>query len=300
MTRQYDEIKCVLKHPSKLGESPVWDEQLKRLLWVDIVQGHVHEWHAESRSHVINEFPFKIGAIALADDSCLIAATDSGFIKLDLRFGTYEALCDPERHLTNNRFNDGKCDPAGRFWAGTMDEVHGHKGAGALYRLDPGNIAVEMIPNVTCSNGLAWTSDSKTMYFVDSPEQSVKAFDFDVQSGEIRNSRTVIDIPVAEGIPDGMTIDREGMLWVALWGGYKVARYDPATGKKLEELKLPVSQVTSCTFGGENLEDLYITTANTGLTDEERALQPLAGSLFVATKMRHGGRKAVRWNEEGC
>lgn len=297
--RRYDELKCVLSHTSALGESPVWDDQRGRLLWVDIVQGHVHEWHAATRSHVVHAFSVNVGSVALTSESYLIAATNSGFAKLDLALGTCEPIYDPEHHLPNNRFNDGKCDPAGRFWAGTMDQVHGHRGAGALYRMEPGSTASKMIPDVSCSNGLAWTSDSSTMYFIDSLDHVVKAFDYDVDTGDIRKPRNVIEIPPADGIPDGMTIDCDGMLWIALWGGYKVVHYNPNTGAKLDEIPLPVSQVTSCTFGGDTLEDLYITTAYTGLSEEERALQPLAGSLFVATKLACGGRQAVRWNAEG-
>lgn len=281
-----------------LGEGPVWDDRLNRLLWVDIVAGNVHEWYVGSRRHVVTHFPVKIGAIALTEKEALIAASSKGFVFLDLAERKITEIADPESQLINNRFNDGKCDPSGRFWAGTMDDVTGQKEAGALYRLGMDLGVTKMIDDVTCSNGLAWSLDGKTLYFIDTGTRQVKAFDFENDTGNIANGRIVILIPESEGIPDGMTIDNEGMLWIALWGGWKVARWNPITGEKLDEIALPVSQVTSCTFGGSNYDDLYITSAAIGLSEENLAKQPHAGSLFVVKDVPYGGMEAVRFATE--
>ncbi|MEC3878456.1 SMP-30/gluconolactonase/LRE family protein [Parapedobacter sp. 10938] len=279
----------------ELGEGPVWDKDQNRLLWVDILRGTVHEWYPGDRRHVSKEFPIKIGAIALTEDGGLVAATRNGFAMLDLQDQSIAPLTDPESKLPNNRFNDGKCDPVGRFWAGTMDEVTGERGAGSLYMLDESGQALTKISNVSCSNGLAWSADQKTMYYIDTPTREVVAFDFDSEAGEISNKRVVFDVPQADGLPDGMTIDAEGMLWVALWGGWKIARWNPKTGEKLTEINLPVSQVTSCAFGGSNLNDLYITSAKVGLSAESLASQPLAGALFVVKNMDVGGMEPFRY-----
>jgi sugar lactone lactonase YvrE len=280
-----------------LGESPVWDNKQQRILWVDIVEGNVHEWHIATRRHVMTRFPIKIGAIALVDEGSVIAASGDGFVFLDLRSGRVKRIADPESHLADNRFNDGKCDPAGRFWAGTMDEVTGKKGAGSLYCVDADGRVAKRIESVTCSNGLAWSLNHQTLFYIDTGTCQVQAFDFELKTGRIANRRPVIDIPESEGLPDGMTIDTEGMLWIALWGGWKVARWNPYTGEKLTEIKLPVSQVTSCTFGGTDLKDLYITSASIGLTDAERSAQPYAGSLFVVSNLNVGGFGPSRYVE---
>ena len=157
---------------------------------------------------------------------------------LDLATGRRAHIEDPEDHLPDNRFNDGKCDPAGRLWAGTMaiDESHG---AGALYCLHPDLTVHRMVPNVSVSNGLAWSLDQKTMYFVDSPTRRIVGFDYELESGSIDNARTIFDVPEGAGFPDGMTIDAEGHLWVALWNGGRVLRVDPAAGAISDEIVLP-------------------------------------------------------------
>jgi sugar lactone lactonase YvrE len=175
------------------------------------------------------------------------------------------------------RFNEGKCDTSGRFWAGTMayDET---PGAGALYRLDPDGRASLMLIGVTISNGLAWSLDGRTMYYIDSPTRRIDAFSFTPETGEISDRRPVITIPGELGVPDGMTIDAEGGLWVALWGGAAVHRY--LDGRLAEVIRLPVSQPTSCAFGGSDLDELYVTSAREGLSFEQREAQQLAGAVF--------------------
>ncbi|MGV3764293.1 SMP-30/gluconolactonase/LRE family protein [Parapedobacter sp.] len=266
--------------PAQLGEGPVWDDQLNRLFWVDIVNGRILVWYPETSQVRTFNFTGQIGAVALTSQpNRVIAATDKGFAMLDLYTGKRIDIGDPETDLHDNRFNDGKCDSRGRFWAGSLNE-EGRNDA-ALYMLDPSGTISKKIAGVSCSNGLAWSSDDRTFYYIDTPTRQVVAYDFDVATAAITNRRVAIDVDPADGLPDGMTIDSEGMLWVALWGGWKVVRWNPHTGEKLQEIKLPVSQVTSCAFGGKDLRDLYITSAKKALTPAALAAEPHAGALFV-------------------
>jgi len=265
---------------SILGEGPLWLSEKGQLVWVDIEGGKVRVYEPNTGKE--SEIPVgqRIGAIVQADDGRMVCALESGFAFLDLSSGRIEPIVDPEAHLPDNRFNDGKVDPAGRFWAGTMSKDD--KGpVGALYRLEGDGSVDRMVEGIGCSNGLGWSLDAKTMYYIDTSTGRVDAFDYDVENGEIRNRRTAASIPREHGYPDGMTVDAEGMLWVACWDGYGISRIDPATGTLLHRLELPVSRVTSCCFGGENMDELYITSARVGLSEEQLRREPLAGSLFV-------------------
>ena len=281
----------IVQSACTLGEGPIWEAANSRVLWVDIHEGNIHEWHSTDQRHVITHMGVKVGAIALDIRGNLVAATARGFAHVRLGDGSISYIADPESHLPDNRFNDGKCDPAGRFCAGTMDGVNDTPGAGSLYTLEyDGSVSLK-ITGVSCSNGLAWSADNRVFYYIDTPTREVAAYDYTNETGAITNRRVVIVIPEEDGVPDGMTIDTDGMLWIACWGGWKVARWNPHTGRKLMEINLPVSLVTCCTFGGDNLNDLYITTAKTGLSDTELAAQPLAGSLFVVKNTGYIGRK---------
>jgi len=284
--------------PAALGEGPVWDDQLNRLLWVDIVNGRINQWYPYTEIYQSIDFPGKIGAIALMQTDTVIAATDKGFAFLNLDNGGLTYLGDPEANKEGNRFNDGKCDPRGRFWAGSLNENEENQAA-ALYMLDGLGTITKKIDGVSCSNGMAWSLDERTFYFIDTAIRQVVAYDCSPKSGEISNRRVVIDVDPVDGLPDGMTIDTEGMLWIALWGGWKVARWNPHTGEKLTEIKLPVSQVTSCTFGGKDLNDLYITSAKVNLDADSLANQPYAGCLFVVKGLFVSGcepKRYIRWS----
>ncbi len=290
----------VVQSACTLGEGPIWDAVNGRVLWVDIHEGTIHEWHIGDDRHGVTHVGVKVGAIALDTKGDLIAATARGFARIGLDNGAVSYIADPESHLPDNRFNDGKCDPAGRFWAGTMDGVNNTPQAGKLYALETDGAISLKIPGVSCSNGLAWSPDNRVFYHIDTPTREVAAYDYTADTGAITNRRVVIVIPEGDGVPDGMTIDTEGMLWIACWGGWKVARWNPHTGRKLMEIKLPVSLVTCCTFGGDHLNDLYITTARDGLTDEKLAAQPLAGSLFVVRNTGYTGREAFLVTGDWC
>tara|TARA_R110000868_G_scaffold132180_1_gene342762 strand:+ start:49370 stop:50245 length:876 start_codon:yes stop_codon:yes gene_type:complete len=284
----------VCEKVSELGEGPLWDLSRKLICWVDILNGHIHEWSPVSKTLNTLQVGQMIGAMAICNDGNYIAAIKDGFGFVNPKTGEVEMIENPEGHLPGNRFNDGKCDPAGRFWAGTMP-LSEDKPTGSLYMIAADRSAVKREGAITISNGLAWSLDHKVLYYIDTPTLEVVGYDFDMKNGNITNKRTIINIPKEEGFPDGMTIDNEGMLWIAHWGGWQVTRWNPSTGKKLSAIKLPVSNVTSCIFGGESMKDLYITSARKGLSVAELEKQPLAGSLFVIKESGFTGVEAYKF-----
>jgi sugar lactone lactonase YvrE len=274
------QIEIVVDHACLLGEGPVWDGKQKMIYWIDILHGIIHEYSPEKKSHRFIEVQQMIGSFAFCADGNFIAALQNGFAFINRINGEIKMIADPESHLPDNRFNEGKCDPAGRFWAGTM-AVSEERGAGNVYTIHNDLSPAKKIGDVTISNGMAWSTDHKTFYYIDTPTFEIVAYDYDKSSGQISNKRTIIKIANEDGCPDGMTIDNEGMLWVAHWDGWQITRWNPHNGEKLYSIKLPVARVTSCTFGGDNFEDLYITSAKVGLTKNELENQPFAGCLFV-------------------
>jgi sugar lactone lactonase YvrE len=224
------------------------------------------------------------GAVVERARGGLVVADQQGFAGLDFATGKLERWAQPEQDKPGNRLNDGKVDPRGRFWAGSLQlkEDATGKGAGALWCLGTDHRATLMLPDVTCANGLAWTADERTFYYIDTPTQEIAAFDVDLAKPAISNRRVAVRIDAAkDGWPDGMCIDAEGMLWVGHWGGWAVHRYDPRTGKRLATVKVPVERTTSCCFGGERLDELWITTAGREVEPGD-AKQPHAGGLFRA------------------
>lgn len=281
------------EYKALLGESPVWDESEQQLYWVDILNGKifVHTPGTEEiLSYGVGEH---LGAVALRNKGGLVLALKSGFAFFDTGDREVKPITDPEAGLDNNRFNDGKCDPFGRFWAGTM-AYNLQKGAASLYSLNPDLSVDKKISGVTISNGTAWNTDDDIFYYIDTPERAVYAFDYEKESGEIKNRRVVKVLEEGEGFPDGMTIDTENMLWIALYNGSKVIRVDPVSGDRLLEIPLPVPKVTSCTFGGGDLDELYITTAREHMSDDDIEKAPLSGSLFKA-KVSFRGKPAFRF-----
>jgi sugar lactone lactonase YvrE len=278
-------ISCELEFDAhaKLGEGPCWDARHGLLYWVDIERFELHIYNPATKTDRAINVGQHIGAAVVRKSGGLLLALREGFFHLDPATEQLTHIVDPEPECPENRFNDGKCDPAGRFWAGTMHLPETEMNCGHLYCLDTDLSVRRRVDDVSISNGLAWSADEKTMYFVDSPTRQCVAFDYDKATGSITNRRVVIEIPEGGGWPDGMTIDAEGMLWIALWDGWRVARYNPQNGELLDEISVPVARPTSAVFGGANLETLYITSASTRLSPEALAEQPLAGSLFKAT-----------------
>jgi sugar lactone lactonase YvrE len=275
------EVKPVSIPPAELGEGAVWNSALQRLHWIDITGQRVFTYDpatGENRGHDVGQM---VGTVVPRAAGGLMLAVHEGFAALDPVSGRMDLWPRPPEHNpTVVRFNDGKCDPSGRFWAGTMALVKGPRPLGRLYRLDPDGAMQVMLRDVGTSNGIAWSLDRRTLYFIDTPLLRVDAFDYDDATGTIANRRTVISIPPGIGRPDGSTLDAEGMLWIAMYEGWAVTRWDPRTGKLLQTIHLPVARVTSCAFGGPELDTLYLTSARHNLSEEQRAAQPLAGSLF--------------------
>lgn len=264
----------------RLGEGPLWDEKEQVIRWVDIINGHVHRWDPDNGTHRRLDLGEMVGSVALRSNLGLIAGLKSGIAFVGESTGAVSMLHTPESHLPDNRFNDGKCDPSGRFWAGTMP-LSADRPQGSLYLTSGDGSIRRMLTDVTISNGLAWNLRKDRMFYIDTPTCEVSVFDYDDDTGSIANRRTALAFSHEEGAPDGMTMDAEGMLWVAHWGGGRVTRWNPEKGRRIGEIRLPVSNVTSCTFGGPDFRDLYITTAREGLSTEELASQPQAGMLFV-------------------
>ncbi|KEO78575.1 SMP-30/gluconolaconase/LRE domain protein [Paenibacillus polymyxa] len=266
----------VIDAKAKLGEGPSWDQRFQRLFWVDIKGFQLHIYDPSTCTDRTINVGEHIGAVVPYLKNKVIVALISGLYCLDIETGAKVLIHDPEEGRLGNRFNDGKCDPAGRFLAGTMS-LNGEHAQGALYSLNTKGKVSLLVDKASISNGLAWSADHRTMYYIDTPTLEVVSFDYDVAQGTIRNKQLVARLDESEGYPDGMTIDAEGMLWVARWGGKRVSRIHPAHGEVIAEVSLPVNCVTSCAFGGEQLDELYITTAQ----DDDSADQPLAGGLFM-------------------
>lgn len=242
------EVVCVVDAKNKLGEVPVWDVAEQALYWVDIEGALLQRFHPATGSVRRWEMPERLCALALREKGGLVIALASGFAFFDLETGAIQRLAAPEAHLPGNRMNDGKCDRRGRFWAGTMDDSLKDRTA-ALYRLDPDLCCHRMETGIGISNSLAWSPDNRTFYYADSLVKTIFAYDFDLDTGAIRNRRVLADCRHLPGTPDGSTIDAEGFLWNAHWDGWKLVRYAP-NGRVDREVKLPVQKPTSCMFGG--------------------------------------------------
>lgn len=271
-------LRAQLYHRSEclLAEGPLWDAGT--LHWVDIAGKSIHvkaDGAAEAPRHELDVEP---GALVKRPDGCFVLATARGFQLYDPRTRRLEPWANPEADRTANRFNDGKCDPRGRFVAGTLNR--NRQPESALYVLDHDRRVRELLRPLTCSNGLAWSADGTEFYHIDTPTKAVRAFAYDLDRATLGEGRTIIRIPDGHGLPDGMTIDREGNLWIALWDGWAVECWDPRSGKRLARVEVPVARVTSCAFGGEDYRTLFITTARQGLDAHALARQELAGSIF--------------------
>lgn len=270
-----DSVDVVVAAGAELAEGPVWDSRTNRLVWVDILAMRIHLTDVRTGVSDVIQVPLHVGAVAPRAAGGFVAALQDGFWVVG--DGLPYRIAPVAEAQPGLRFNDGKCDPAGRFWAGTMPYDRS-RGAAALYRLGSDGRATLALDKVTISNGLAWSLDGRTMFYIDTPTQRIDAFSFMPTTGEITDRRPVVRIPAKLGAPDGMTIDAEGGLWVALWGGGAVHRY--LDGRLDRVIRLPVGQPTSCTFGGEDLDELYVTSAWEGLSPKQRRAQPLAGALF--------------------
>ncbi len=275
------EAKLFYKIDGRLSEGPVWNYQTNELYWVDIESSSLHILDPITRKHKLISSPLKVSMVIPVDKDLALLGLENGLYTVDINTGQTSLFRFLDQSNEETRLNDGKCDPLGRIWVGTTDTSFSRT-TGKLFMVNAeANIEI-MLKNITVSNGITWSYDRKSMYHIDTPTNQVQAFDYDNTTGDIRNGRVIIDIPRRLGFPDGMTIDNEGKLWIGLWGGGAVGRFDPVTGDLLEKIVVPAKNVTSCVFGGKNLDSLFITTASINMSEEERLLYPDAGSLFVA------------------
>ena len=270
-------MQCIADVHAVLGEGPVWVARERALYWIDINarkifrlgdDGEVREWPT----------PFRCGSLAPRANGGFIAGTDEGIAGIDLETGKFEILLKPEENLPGNRFNDGKVDRRGRFWAGTMDDKE-RRASGTLYVIEPGLKLSAVDSGYHVTNGPAFSPLGETMYENDSARQITYAFDIGAD-GSASNRRIFLQFNAGDGFPDGMTVDSEACLWIAFWDGWCIRRYSPA-GDWLETIKLPVQRPTSCAFGGSELDRLYITSASLDLDAEALAMQPNAGGVFM-------------------
>ncbi len=280
MTSLTRKAHIVKKVPALLGEGSIWHPSTGRLWWVDIEGCKLFITDPETGVGQEIDMGQRIGTVVPSVNGTAVVALQDGLYELDLDTRKMTQLAPHGPSVSDIRFNDGKCDPQGRLWVGSM-HVDGLADQGALYRFDSRGL-VKQLSDVSISNGICWSEDHKTMYYIDSPTHGVRAYDFDPLSGDIANGRTIIEVPHDTGTPDGMTIDSEGLLWVALWGGAAVGRWDPNNGQLVEKVEVPALNVTSCAFGGNDLSTLFITTASIDTPPEKAALYPEAGSLFAA------------------
>jgi sugar lactone lactonase YvrE len=274
-----DSLRVAVHVHAEVGESPSWDARAGVLRFVDMPPGIVYRYDPADGSLSSCEVGQEVGAVVVREAGGIAAAVRDGIGLVDEATGALELVAPIERDLPGNRMNDAKCDPAGRLWAGTMAFAF-TAGAGSLYRVLPDHSFTRVVDDVTISNGLGWSPGGDRMYYTDTAAGIVDVFDFELATGEVANRRRFVQFEPGDGMPDGMAVDAEGHIWVALFGGGCVRRYTPG-GLLVDRIELPVSQPTSVAFGGDDLDDLYITTATYQLTAEQLAEQPLAGATFV-------------------
>lgn len=262
-----------------VGEGALWDIENQRLLWIDIVGETLYIYYPHTQNMHAYKLPRQVATVVPIQADTLLVALDNGFYTFSISHSSLQELLLPEINIEDLRFNDGKCAPDGTLWIGTMHQQVNQPIA-KLYKLSTVGVLEEMEDGITVSNGIAWSPDGATMYYTDSPTYTIVAYNYDARSASISNKRIAIRTPKAWGTPDGNTIDKDGMLWIAHWGGGIVSKWNPTTGELLDSIKVPAPHVTSVALGGKDLKTLFITSSKKWMTDEEKAQYPLAGGLF--------------------
>ncbi|WP_442265893.1 SMP-30/gluconolactonase/LRE family protein [Tenacibaculum sp. ZS6-P6] len=286
-----EQAELEFKIDAKLGEGAIWNHISKELYWIDIEGKKLHIYNPSSKQNSSIEMPCRIGTVVPSEDkNKAIVALEDGIYVVNTRTKELSLLSDVESDITENRFNDGKCDPNGNLWVGSMHLAQNKPNAN-LYKINEKGESDKMLDGITISNGIVWSKDKSTMYYIDTPKGTIRAFDYDKKTSEISNERVVVTVDPKDGFPDGMAIDDQDMLWVGMWNGNAVAKYNPKTGTLEKKIKVPAHNVTSCAFGGDNFDELYITTASVDMTDDEKKQFPLAGSVFKI-KLKEKGVKS--------
>ncbi len=264
-----------------LGEGPLWHPARKSCFWTDIEARKFYEYSWSDHTVSTREVDYKVTLILRDKHEQLLLGLNGGLARYNLDEDKLEWLLDIEKEMPDHRCNDGACDSKGRLWVGSMHSEF-ITGAGSLYCVDDGLTLQKKLERVSISNGIAWSPDNLHMYYIDTPRRTVSSFRFDQASGQIEFESVAVHIPANLGVPDGMAIDEEGMLWIAHWGGFGVYKWNPRNGELLDMINLPVPNVTSCAFSGEYLDHLVITTARQDLNGEELRKYPESGDVFIA------------------
>lgn len=272
-------VACVAEARSLLGEGPCWDAREQVLYWVDILKPALHRFDPATGEDQSRAMDSMVSLVAPRSRGGLVVAAQNGIVQLDFETGRRTPFAHPEESRPANRYNDGRCDRRGRLWVGSLD-MGTSPNRGSLFRVDPDGNWQQMDSGFTISNGIGFSPDDRSLYFVDSGRRTVYVYDFDVERGEIAHRRPFIELAEGQGLPDGLTVDAEGFVWLAVWDGWAVIRYDP-DGRVAQRILLPVPRPTSCCFGGPDLATLYITSASVRLPEEALADAPLSGALFA-------------------
>lgn len=287
-------VECVVKESALIGEGPVWEESEQTLLFVDIAGQKIHRWNSTTNEIQSVETGHMVGFAVPRRSGGYVAGVGRSIVAVDWSTQTMRSLAEVDQDKPNNRLNDGKVDPNGRLLAGTMGmeerPAEVQRQQGSLFSLTSDLTVTRHLSQVDISNGLDWSVDQRTFFYIDSLSLTVDAFDYDSPTGQLGNRRVVYRLQEGEGLPDGMTVDANGHLWVACYNGGRVINIDPATGVQLQTVSLPVMKTTSCCFGGPDYTDLYVTSASLGLNQSEQRQQPLAGATFKVTGLGVKGR----------
>lgn len=286
-------VTCVLEAQCLLGEGPVWDDRAGLLWWVDVKAPAIHRLDPAGGSHQSWPAPDPVSAIALRERGGLVAAMKSGFAFFDPQDGAFEPIANPLAGRPGDRMNDAKCDRLGRFWAGSMDDAE-EAPTGDLFRLDPDLSWIRLPVGFVVTNGQAWSGDGRTFYFNDSAGRRIYAYGFNMAAGALGERRLLAAFDAHEGHPDGQCVDAEDHLWTAHWDGGRVSRRRP-DGSLAAVVSLPAPRITSCCFGGPELDVLYVTSARIGLGETELARAPLSGALFAVRGLGVRGRPMPRF-----
>jgi sugar lactone lactonase YvrE len=273
---------------TSLGEGPSWDGA-SSLMYIDMVNGEIHHHNFEKHTHAVLRIGSSVGFAVPDNQGGIVAGLSDGIYRIAARGGGKELIARSSRTNSENCFNDGKCDRVGRLWAGTKN-IHGPgRFTGSLYRLDRRDWLTEVLFPVDVSNGIAWSPDNLTMYYNDSTDR-IWRFDYDLQTGEATHRQSFVELLDDRAVPDGMTVDSQGRLFCAMWGGSRVDVYNPDGGLD-EQIPVPALQVSSVAFGGPDLKTLFITTAAMDLTVEQRNEWPLSGGIFAMQRSVAGLRE---------
>jgi sugar lactone lactonase YvrE len=272
---------CIVEIPTLLGENPLWIPSEKRLYWLDLMKPAIYRFDPATgkNSTLRAELGSYVSGMVQRQKGGWIVVREDGVSALDLATGRLQPLVNPEPDQPDNMLNDAKCDRQGRLWTGSLDKRETHP-CGNHYVIDKKLQVTKVADSLICSNGPAFSPDGRIAYLADSNGRAIFRLAIDPATGKVGPKQPFAQTTVETGMPDGMTVDAEGYLWSARWDGGRVVRHAP-DGSVDREIMLPVPRVTSVAFGGENLDTLYITTATTGLTDEQLAKAPLSGSLFA-------------------